>query len=143
MMGSAGVSPMDQLAAMRGSMGQQGPIGPNQGMGGPVLGAPVANNPQAEGNNLQSNGQVQELLDRFAQAGGMKGGDKEKLVHHLRQLQKMYPKLVLAEHKNGHAELVGPAQEQFLAAAYARMNGAKTAHVRNDGKGQRLHLEFE
>lgn len=142
MMGSTGVDPMQALVAMRGSMNQQGPIGPNQGMGAPQLGAPPANNPQAQGNNLQTNGQVADVLSSMAQqASG--GGDVDKLRHHLQQIQGMYPALLLAEHNNGHAELTGPAQEQFLAAAYARMHGAKTAHVKNQGRGQRLHLEWQ
>jgi hypothetical protein len=146
MMGGSGTNPMDALVAMRGSMGMQGPIGPNQGMGGPQMGAPAANNPQeppGPSGASQTNGQLQDLLAAFQHAGGMKGGDQGKLSHHLQQLQQMYPKLLLAEHDNGHAQMTGPAQEQFLAAAYARMHGAKVAHVRNDGKGQRLHLRWE
>ncbi len=69
-------------------------------------------------------------------------GDVALLAAHLREMQRTWPKLLLAAHANGHAEMVGPAQEQFLAAAYARAHGAKVAHVRNDGRGQRLHLEF-
>lgn len=146
MMGSSGLNPMEALMAMRGQMGQQGPIGPNQGMGGPQMGAPPANNPTAPTGHpvpVQQNGAVQGLIEAFQQAGGMTHGDEAKMAHHVTKLQKMYPKLLVAEHKGGHAELVGPAQEQFLAAAYGRMNGAKVAHVKNDGRGQRLHLEWE
>ena len=117
-------------------------------MGAPQLGAPPAAPPGQQQQAptgppmpQETNGQAQDMLQDMGRAA-VRGGDVALLAHHLRELQQMYPKLVLAHHANGHAQMVGPAQEQFLAAAYARAHGAKVAHVRNQGRGQRLHLEF-
>lgn len=139
---------MQQLAQMR--MQQGGPqppqpIGPGQGIGGPTPGAPPEQQPapQAPMGSVgpHTNAAAQDVLAEMGRAS-VRGGDQAALGHHVRQLQQMYPKLLLAKHDNGRAELVGPAHDQFLGAAYARANGAKTAHVRNNGQGQRLHLEF-
>lgn len=137
------MDPMQQLVQMRTMQAAPppGPVGPGQGMGAPQLGAPVANEPYGPPMVSHTNSEVQNTLNEFAHAS-MGRGDLHALAAHLREIQGMFPKLLLADHKDGHAEMVGPAQEQFLAAAYARSKGAKTAHVRNMGRGQRLHLEF-
>lgn len=135
MMGSSGVggpNPLESLVAMRGAMAQ-GPIGPGQDLASGDLS-------NAGGGNMPV-GDAQDLLDLFS--GMAQSGDDDKLTHHLRNLQHLYPELRVASHKNGTAELVGPAQEQFLGAAYARAHGAATAHVRNRGNGQRLHLAWD
>lgn len=131
------MDPLQQLVAMRGAM--QGPVGPGQGMGGPQMGAPPANNPPDP--HGMTNGNQQDLVAEFARKS-VRGGDVGALAGHLREIQRMHPKLAVAAHENGHAELIGPARDQFVAAAYARAHGAKVAHVRNTGQGQRLHLEF-
>lgn len=138
-----GADPIAQLAQLRTQQPQ--PIGPNQGMGGLTMGAPVPNGPPHPNGPMMPthdvNGAVQNVLNEFANAS-MQRGDQGALAQHLREIGKILPKLRLADHRDGHAELVGPAQDQFVAAAYARSHGAKVAHVRNDGRGQRLHLEF-
>lgn len=142
------MDPLAQLAQLRAQQQPQ-PIGPNQGIGGLTPGAPAPTGgapigaPSHGGPSLpvQTNGSAQDTLNEFAHAA-VGRNDPTALAAHLRALQRMYPKLLLADHNNGHAEMVGPAQEQFLAAAYARSKGAKVAHVRNTGRGQRLHLEF-
>lgn len=137
---SMGGDPMQQLAQMRAQ-----PIGPNQGVGQMTPGAP----PPAGPTPLPQQGPTapeqappaNPLADLSAQIHGGQKAEKLKLM--LAELQKLYPKLLLAEHDGkGHAEMKGSAQDQFLGAAWARMKGAKTAHVRNQGKGQRLHLEW-
>lgn len=135
------MDPMQQLVAMRGQM--QGPMGPGQGMGGPQLGAPPAANPSAAPPDPHglTNGNQQDLLEEFARKA-VRSGDVPTLAAHIREIQRMHPKLSVVAHDNGHAELIGPARDQFVAAAYARSHGAKVAHVRNSGRGQRLHLEF-
>jgi hypothetical protein len=70
------------------------------------------------------------------------GGNPAVLAQMLAELQKLYPKLRLADHHNGKAELVGPTHEQFLGAVWAKHHGAKDHHVRNTGRGQRLHLAW-
>lgn len=143
--GPTTAGPLQQLAQLR--MQQGGPtppppqpVGPNQGVGAPTLGAPPAQHPMGSVGPA-TNAAAQDVLAEMGRAS-VRGGDQAALGHHIRELQKMYPKLLMAKHENGRAELVGPAHEQFLAAAYGRANGAKVAHVRNNGSGQRLHLEF-
>lgn len=138
-----GVDPLSQLEQMR-TMQQtppQGPVGPGQAMGAPQLGAPPAAHPDGPRSPNETNSQAQDTLNEFSNAA-VQRGDRVALAHHLHVIQRAHPKLLLADEKHGHAELVGPAQDQFVAAAYARAHGAKVAHVRNNGRGQRLHLEF-
>lgn len=142
-MSMQGVDPIAQLVQMRTQQTTPppGPIGPGQGMGAPQLGAPLPSTPDGARPSNPTNGEAQDVLGAFSNAA-VGRGDVAKLAHHLREIQRMHPKLLLADHKDGHAELVGPAHDQFVAAAYARTHGAKVAHVRNTGRGQRLHLEF-
>lgn len=141
------MDPIQALVQMRGQM--QGPIGPNQGMGAPQLGAPPSAGPigaptataHVPDPHAQTNGNQQDVLAEFGRQA-VRGGDTAVLVAHLSELQRMFPKLAVARHENGRAELLGPAKDQFAAAAYGRAHGAKQAHVRNTGGGQRLHLEF-
>ena len=127
--------PMQALVALRAQ--HAAPIGPNQGIGAPQLGAPPAKDPHTE-----TNGNQQDVLASFGNRA-IGGGDSAKLAHHLGEIGRTFPKLALAANNNGMAELIGPAQQQFLAAAYARAHGASVAHVRNRGKGQRLHLRWD
>lgn len=140
---SMGQDPMQQMIQMRTTQAAP-PVGPGQGMGAPQMGAPPASPDQVSTPSPQpvpTNGTAQDALSALANAS-VGRADEGKLAAHLKELQKLYPKLRLAAHNKGHAELIGPAQEQFLGAAYARLHQAKVAHVRNDGRGQRLHLEF-
>lgn len=131
MAGVAMNSPMEQMVAMR--MNQPQPTGVNQQM------ATGAGDPQMPPGGPQL--PPQGPLDGMASAA-TGGGNMALLAALLPELQKLYPKLKLADHKNGHAELVGPTQEQFLGAAWAKHHGAKEHHVRNKGRGQRLHVSF-
>lgn len=123
------MSAISDLASLRAGAG---PVGPGQSL-------------QANPVGVDNNSGGPSLADGLASlfAGINQRGDDSKLGHHLRKIQQLYPKLLMADHANGEAQMVGPAADQFLAAAYARHHGAKTAHVRNNGRGQRLHLSWD
>lgn len=126
-------SPMEQMVAMR--MNQPQPVGVNQQMSSTGGAQMPSDGPQAPP------GPMGGPMDAMAQqATG--GGNEQLLQMLLPELQKLYPKLKVAEHKHGKAEMVGPTQEQFLGAAWAKHHGAKEHHVRNKGRGQRLHVSF-
>lgn len=69
-------------------------------------------------------------------------GDPALMQFMLAELHKIYPQLKLADMKDGVAEMVGPTQEEFLGAAWAKHHKAKVAQVCNHGRGQRLRLSW-
>lgn len=134
-------SPMDAMLAMR--MNQPQPAGVNQQM--PTSGPPgppgPPQGPGADQGPPGPPGGAQSPLEAMGQAS-TGGGNVAALMAFLPMLQKMYPKLLLADHKKGHAEMAGPTQEQFLGSVFAKHHGAKVHHVINKGRGQRLHIAF-
>lgn len=139
-------SPMEAMLAMR--MNQPQPSGPNQQLAqqaAPSAPQNAPGAPQMPGMGDDSGPPVtapQGALQGLGDAS-VGSGNVAALMQYLPILQKMYPKLKLADLKNGVAELAGPTQEQFLGAAHAKHHGAKQHHVRNrHGRGQRLHVSF-
>lgn len=140
----AGVSSnaMQQMLQMR--MSQPQPNGPGQQlpMGGPSQPPGAPQDPMAAQDPSAPPGGAQGPLDAMNQAG-LGQGNEAALMAFLPILQKLTKgKLKVADMKKGKAELVGPTQEQFLGAAAAKHHGAKEHHVRNRGRGQRLHVSF-
>lgn len=145
-------SAMQAMVQMR--MGQPQPPGPNQSLpaGGPpqMPQGPPQGQPQPQpmpvpqpGGGPQGPPNIQALLAQLAQsANGPAAGDPNKAHAMLAQLVKMYPKLKVTENADGKAELVGPAQDQFLGATWAKAHGAKTSKVANAGRGQRLIVSW-
>lgn len=151
-------SPLDALAQMRLHQPQPTGVGqqmPTAGASGPGMlsalqgmagGGPQP--PQEPPNPLDQPfmghgdpGASQGPLAALEQAA-LGHGDMAQLMRYLPILQKMFPKLKVADMHHGRAELVGPTQEQFLGAAHAKHHGAKGHHVANQGRGQRLHVHF-
>lgn len=125
---------MQQMIQMR--MAQPQPTGPNQSL---------PNQPPQEamgGRPDLGSAAVPQMAASMGQASNPFQGNPQATMAMLQQLMQQYPKLKAAEHKNGRAQLAGPAQDQFLGAVWAKAHGAKEHHVRNDGGGQRLHVSW-
>lgn len=126
-------SPMDAMLAMR--MGQPQPQG--VGQQSPMSNMEPSAAPGAGAAPTPTGDPFAALSEQ-----SVGSGDMQQLLKYLPILQKLYPDLKLADLKRGEAELTGPTQEQFLGAAHAKHHGAKVHHVRNRGRGQRLHVRF-
>lgn len=131
MAGDARTQFANMLAAMHGQGGD-----PQPGGGGMEGGWADQNAPQGP-----PNGEGQGPLAAFAQAAAPPGSaNADQTMQMVSQLQRLYPKLKVVENDNGKIDLVGPAQEQFLGAAWAKAHGAHVAKVANEGRGQRLQV---
>lgn len=122
---------MQQMVQMR--MNQPQPTGPNQQL---PTGPPIG------GRQDLASTAVPQMAASMAGASNPFQGNPQATLMMLQKLMQQYPKLKAAEHKNGRAQLTGPAQDQFLGSVWARAHGAKEHHVRNDGSGQRLHVSW-
>lgn len=134
-------SPMAAMMAMR--MQQPQPAGINQQMPtSDPSAAPGASQPQQPdpGQEMPPGGLQGPLQGMSDAATG--SGNQQMLLQMLPLLQKLYPQLKVADMKHGRAELHGPTQEQFLGSAWAKHHGAKEHHVKNKGRGQRLHVSW-
>jgi hypothetical protein len=133
-------SPMQAMIDMR--MNQPQPTGVGQQLATSAPSAPpgAPQGPEQDQGGPMPPGAAQGL-SAFGDAS-VGGGNMQALMQYLPMLLKMYPKLYPADVKKGRAELTGPTQEQFLGAVHAKHHGAKEHHVRNRGRGQRLHVSF-
>lgn len=123
----------------------QHPQGPNTG--GPPSGGPPPDLGPGDGsggngpNTDPSAGMPPQVLQQLAQAAqGPAAGNPQNGAALVALIQKLLPKLKLADHHNGVFELAGPTQDQFLGSVAAKHHGAKMHSVHNTGKGQRLHI---
>jgi hypothetical protein len=159
-MAGPGGGPMAALVQMAMAQHPQGPniggpmsagsgssqLGPGDGSGGngpetlPASGADPTQGAQGQGPAMAPP-MDPNILQALAQASmGPQAANPQKGAQLVQAIQKLFPKLHVADHTNGTFELAGPAQDQFLASAYAKAHGAKTSSVHNTGKGQRLHV---